>query len=76
MVQLHLLCCLACGYCGYNQKDTEIYYDDDEDATMKTAQYFEEQRNINGSNYSNEGKKEFNDFGAVRAEEVEIEISK
>jgi 2-iminoacetate synthase ThiH len=42
LVQLNLLCCLACGYCGYNQKDSEIYYDDDEEATMKTNQFFEE----------------------------------
>ena len=76
MFQLNLLCCVACGYCGYNQKDSEIYYDDDEEATLKTNQFFEEQRNINGSNDFDEGKKQFNDFGVVRAEEVEIEISK
>jgi hypothetical protein len=39
-----------CAFCGYSQKDTEIYYDDDETAKMQHQNFFNNQRQgINGS---------------------------
>ena len=62
-----MLCCIGCGYCGMVQKDTEVYYDEDE-----PKNFYEDNRRsgINGS----ETNERIDSSTPLEAADAEVEM--